>query len=920
MGSTCFCASAQIGGKRLAAMLLLCFALTPAWAVDLTRQVDFHIGPQRLSTALLAFSHQAKVQIIAGPEVGSRKTGGVSGMHSIADGLATLLDGSSLEYRVINDTSITVGMSVTRDSGDAGKTTAAPLLDDNADAAQNGSRLAQLDHGSSTNAAAPAGDVERMQPEKSSSDEIDEIIVTGTHIRGVSASASETLVYTREDIDATGAISVQQFLQTLPQNFTGASESQMGAIAYQGSTNNTVNGSAPNLRGLGADATLVLIDGHRVAPGNSDGAFVDISMIPLAAVERIEIVTDGASAIYGADAVGGVVNIILRSKFEGAESRVQYGSVTKGSMHDIQASQTVGHEWAGGSGIVSYQYSDQTPLSAASRDYLQGVPLPFELLPEQVQQAVFATARQEVTSDIDVHGDAVYSRRYTYSTFTAGDPAEGVYSNFDPALINSYSTTLGSTVKLPRHSELALLATYSETDTNEATYQTSSLAPSEPPLDLLTKTKSAIISLDANLDGVLATMPSGAVHYAVGAQYRKESYGNTFLVPLTDNTFYPSRKVDAGYAELRIPVLGQRSEGSADPVLEFTAADRAEHYSDFGSTNNPQFGAIWKPSSSLTVRATQGTSFKAPLLSELDPVPAQVVPFPGALFNPVPGGPPNPNTLIVDGGNPNLKPEKATHWTVGLDFKPVQIEGLSSRLTYYDIIFRNEIVTSQASVNTANIFLEQAILGPILERNPSMAAIDQWISYPTYLNPFGVNPATITALLDDRYLNSSTASTRGLDFGLGYKTTLSAIRLDTGIDGNYILAFNQQFTSTAPNLSVLNTTYNPTSVRLRGRTIVGWGPLSAGLYLNFTNAYTNINVVPGAHVSSWTTADAILSYESAAAGGPLKGFSAALSVTNLTDRDPPYVANPNGYSDITYDGANANALGRYLSLRLQKRW
>jgi iron complex outermembrane receptor protein len=389
---------------------------------------------------------------------------------------------------------------------------------------------------------------------------------------------------------------------------------------------------------------------------------------------------------------------------------------------------------------------------------------------------------------------------------------------------------------------------------------------------------------------------------------------------LTDNTFYPSRKVDAGYAELRIPVLGQRGEGSADPVLEFTAADRAEHYSDFGSTNNPQFGAIWKPSSSLTVRATQGTSFKAPLLSELDPVPAQVVPFPGALFNSVPGGPPNPNTLIVDGGNPDLKPEKATHWTVGLDFKPVQIEGLSSRLTYYDIIFRNEIVTSQASVNTANIFLEQAILGPILQRNPSMAVIDQWISAPTYENPFGVNPATIGVLLDDRYLNSSTASTRGLDFGLGYKTTFPSIRLDTGIDGNYILGFHQQFTSTAPNLSVLNTTYNPTSVRLRGRTIVGWGPLSAGLYLNFTNAYTNINVVPGTHISSWTTADAILSYESAATGGPFKGFSAALSVTNLTDRDPPYVANPNGYSDITYDGANANALGRYLSLRLQKRW
>src|SRR5258708_28136799 len=118
-----------------------------------------------------------------------------------------------------------------------------------------------------------------MEAAKQTSDEIEEVIVTGTHIRGVTTAASQTLISTREDIDATGAISVQQFLQTLPQNFTGASESQIGAIAYQGSTNNTVNGSAPNLRGLGTDATLVLINGHRVAPGNSDGAFVDISMI-----------------------------------------------------------------------------------------------------------------------------------------------------------------------------------------------------------------------------------------------------------------------------------------------------------------------------------------------------------------------------------------------------------------------------------------------------------------------------------------------------------------------------------------------------------------------------------------------------------------------------------------------------------------
>src|SRR5258708_38066563 len=88
MVSSCLRASARIANIRLAAMMM-CFVLAPAWAVDLTRQVHFSIGPQRLSTALIEFSHQAKVQIIVGPEVGDRKTGGVAGAPPTAQRPAT---------------------------------------------------------------------------------------------------------------------------------------------------------------------------------------------------------------------------------------------------------------------------------------------------------------------------------------------------------------------------------------------------------------------------------------------------------------------------------------------------------------------------------------------------------------------------------------------------------------------------------------------------------------------------------------------------------------------------------------------------------------------------------------------------------------------------------------------------------------
>jgi iron complex outermembrane recepter protein len=486
----------------------------------------------------------------------------------------------------------------------------------------------------------------------------------------------------------------------------------------------------------------------------------------------------------------------------------------------------------------------------------------------------------------------------------------------DPSEINFYSASLGSTLKLPRQSELALTATYSESDTTEQVYET---GESLSPFDVF-KTKSAIISVDANLDGVLVSLPVGPVRYAVGAQYRKESFGNTYVLPATDNTFYPSRDVDAGYVELHVPVLGQTSGSHGDPALELTLADRAEHYSDFGSTNNPQFGLIGKVSSSLTIRGTYGTSFQAPLLSQLNPVPTSVAPFPSTLFNPVPGET-IPNTLIVSGGNPGLEPEKARVWTIGLDFKPPEVEGLTTKLTYYDIVFTNQIVSAGTSVNLADAFVDEAVLGPsIVQRNPPSSLVQQLISEPTYENGFNVNPATIGAIIDSESMNLSEVKTRGLDFGFGYKRTILGTAIDTGIDGTYIFAFDNQFSSTSPVASFLNTTYNPINLKFRARALATRGPVSAGVYINFTNDYSNDNVVPYAHVSSWTTADAVVSYELGSSGTPFHGVTIGLSVINLANRAPPYVANPSGYSTITYDGNNANALGRYISLRLQKRW
>lgn len=868
----------------------------------------FDLPAEPMDKALRDLAVQANCNISYEPSiVAGLSAPAVKGDFTLGDVLSLLLKGTSLHALSVNADTVQILEKPKVNSRGARSSS-----DHNSHGAASDAQTPRDALPASPESNTSTGDARRHDDK-----DLEEITVTGTHIRGTKDSPSPVLVFTRADIDATGTITVQQFLQTLPQNVGDVSENTVGAFAGKSRTANTVNGSAPNLRGIGAEATLVLVNGHRVAPGNSDGSFVDISMIPLAAVERIEIVTDGASAIYGSDAVGGVVNIILRSKFDGAESRALFGAVGTGSMHNIQAAQTVGDAWSSGSAVLSYQYSDQTPLSAGSRDYLQSVLLPFNLNPEQVQHAAFANIEQEIKPGFDLHSDLMYSHRSTEFVFSENDGAYGNYFDRDPSQIDSYSASLGSTVKLPRQSEIAISATYSESDTNQQFFEA---PPANYPLIDSLKTKSTVVSLDVNLDGVLATIPAGSVHYAVGAQYRRESFGNTYLFPPTDNTFYPRRNVSAGYLELRIPVVGPGSGSHEDPALELTAADRVEHYSDFGATNNPQIGAIWKPVSGLAVRGTYGTSFKAPTLSDLNPIPSQVIPFPGFLFNPVPGGVPNPNVLIVNGGNPDLKPEKATVWTLGLDFKPVELPGLTAKLTYYDIEFKDEITTFDASVSTPDAFVDEAILGPeIVQRNPPSSAVQQWASFPSFMNPLGVDLASIGAILDGRYLNLSTVKTRGLDFGVGYKTTVSGSLIDTGIDGTHVFAFENQFTNSAPITSFLSTPYNPIDLKLRGRAVATRGPLSVGLYLNFTNSYKDTNIVPSGHVSSWTTADAVLSYELGSEAGPFSGASVALSVVNLTDRDPPYVTNYSGLP-MNYDGVNANPLGRFFSLRLQKRW
>jgi outer membrane receptor protein involved in Fe transport len=185
------------------------------------------------------------------------------------------------------------------------------------------------------------------------------LVVVGTRIPNT-APTSPVITIGREDIERSGATTTQGVLAEVPQNFSG-----VNAASSRLSGGNTGLTSQIDLHGLGSEATLVLINGRRVSGGAGDqGRAVDIDMIPLSAIDRIDILTDGASALYGSDAIGGVVNIVLRRDFDGAQAAAQYGWNAAGADKQF-ASFLFGKPWATGNFLAAVQYQRTDPLKAA---------------------------------------------------------------------------------------------------------------------------------------------------------------------------------------------------------------------------------------------------------------------------------------------------------------------------------------------------------------------------------------------------------------------------------------------------------------------------------------------------------------------------------------------------------------------------
>ena len=984
------------------AVYLLATALARAVAADpVAPPVEFHIEGGDATTTLTEFSRQARLQLLFDYNVvKGHKTKPLDGTLSPAEALRRLLADTDLDFDFVNERTLAV-MQRKAATGDGTKSAGQP---------KPAKRPSRQSKSNKAETDTPGGPEEVVR-------------ITGTYIRDKVPIGQEIISAGRDDIDATGAATPADFLSTLPQTF-GGGPNQDTYIGQEAQSNSGL-GVGENLRGLGARATLVLINGRRVAPSGTEGEFVDVENIPMGAIERIDILPDSASATYGADAVGGVVNFILRKNFDGAETIMRGGSGTRGDLQEYLFSQTLGKTWDGGSGLVSFEFYDRGALPAADRTYavsdltrfgggnfntnftnpgnivspftgqtwaipagqngshltaadlvagtqnLQNTYLGGQIIPSQQRWNLYIDWRQGVGDRMTVFTDLLLGHRDASET-VSGAPAELIVPPTNPFYVNPtgmpgpvmvdynfgkdlgpVSTdvgidTLNATVGLDFDAgaswDISVYGSFVREKQNYATINlvntsAAELALADPvaatalnPFGDGSFTSAATLNgirtnsrfwLDSQLqtadltaDGPLVQLAGGPLKLAVGVERRNQffSTATTGVSSVPGTSADLSRSVLSAFGELVAPVFSDKNALPGLARLEFSAATRYENYSTFGDATTPKLGVLWSPSKGLSLRGTWSRAVRPPTLSDLDTNrnQAESVPLP----NPTAPGGATP-TLIWQGGNSAVQPERARSWTGGLDFSPERISGLTLGLTYFNTVFTDRI---QSTMLTENI-LSDPSYAAIVTRNPSAAQIDYICTHSGYAQ--GTTADCLSsgpgAIVDLRVRNLATLQTDGIDFNSRYQHPLPLGQLKLDLNGTWLLGFRQAETPDAPLTSLLNTENEPINLRLRasaGWVFAGFGASAAS---NFANSYRDTASVPQRRIDSWTTVDVQLRYDIPEDFSQwLRGTRIELNARNVFNVDPPFLNNQ--VVGIGYDQENATPYGRVLSLELRKSW
>ncbi len=482
--------------------------------------------------------------------------------------------------------------------------------------------------------------------------------------------------------------------------------------------------------------------------------------------------------------------------------------------------------------------------------------------------------------DFDIGG--VYSRNKVTTNLTQGWTLTDKYLNLvNTGVINPFGDTTDAAAR-----QAALDSTYN---------------------GLFNVTTNTVKGIDAKASRELFALPAGPVSLAVGAEYRKEALdvapsdaNKQFLVSGFGAPAVPlaaARNVTSGYAEVNVPVLKS---------LEVNAAVRYDNYQRVGSTTNPKASVKWRPAEEVLLRASVGTGFRAPLLSDLYSPEARGITSNGSrdlLRCPVgTSGIIDCSTQFVTiaGGNPALQPEKSTSYTMGLVIEPVKNVSLGVDLYKVEI---SEVIRS--ALSTATILGDPARYAAYIQRGAPDG------------NASGVGP--ITGILQG-LVNLGKIQVEGIDLDLTGRVALTpADRLTLRLNGNYVSKYDVQNTDGSYTSSINNPAAVGIGVVLRWRHVLSatWdnGPWSATFSENYQVGYRDLRTAlqtaattpTPRQVGSYETYDAQLSYSG------IKAMKLTLGVKNLFDKDPPYTNYGAGFVGA-YDLSYTDVRGRFVYL------
>ena len=746
----------------------------------------------------------------------------------------------------------------------------------------------------------------------------DDIVVTGSRLRGA-VSASKQVTLSQQQIRDAGQTDLGEAIRSIPQNFSGGTNPgiALGTVGEQNS--NLGGGSSLNLRGLGQDATLTLLNGKRLSYGAAYQA-VDVSSIPLDAVDRVEVVVDGTSAVYGSDAVGGVANIILKRDYQGLTTSARLTAASDGGYVRQQYSVVTGARWSGGGMILGYDFSRNTPITARQRSYTSKLDDSTTLWPYQSQHALTGSVHQDIAPGMELQFDGLYSRRSTesfYAFSTSGNyKALGSSTRSE---VEAFTLSPELKVRLGNDwsSSLQLVYGRDKTHWNSPQYSGGSALATIDGCYC-----NSTFGVEADVEGRLATLPGGDVRLALGGGYRsnKMDYSRTTAFvggAATMQAFDVSRDSYYAFAEAQIPLVAPTQATPLVHRLVVTGALRYEDYPGMARVATPKFGLVYAPLPDLDLKGSWGRSFKAPTLYQ-QYLTGFTWLYGAASYGS--GLPTGSTVLFLRGGDPDLRPEKARTWSVSASLHPRAMPGFEFDVGYFSVRYSDRVVQPIAS---ASGVLDNPVYADLITRDPSPADQVAAIAYSSVglqnLSGGAYVPANVVAIIDNRYANVSLQKASGFDVAARYSSTLAdGGSLSVQADATFLRS-TREVVAGQGEVQLAGTIFNPPEFRGRGGVTYDHEGLMFSIWLSHIGSVLDTRRTPQVRIEGQTSLDLNWRYAVPKDGSLLAGVEFSMGVANLLD-DKPSIIRTTAVYDVPFDSTNYSVLGRTFTVGLRKTW